>query len=88
MAALQQDAIPRDVTFDAERCIELAVSDKLRYFEGQTACTFAEFWEQRVASEDKSGEQGKETSKKKKNKGEEKEERGNEERGVVFKWLS
>ena len=66
VAAVQQDAIPRDVTFDAERCEELAVSEKSRYFEKQKTRTFAEFWEQREAGKANSGVKAKEENKTKK----------------------
>ena len=46
MAVIQQDVVPRDITFDAEKCIELEVIHKLRYFEKQKTRTFAKFWEQ------------------------------------------
>ena len=72
VAAVQYDAVPRDVAFDAEKCMELRHSEKLQYFEQQKTQTFAEFWERRENSKDRSGAeaQDKETSKNKKNKGE------------------
>ena len=66
VAAVQEGAIPRDVAFDVERCRELNTSEKMQYFDGQKTRTFAEFWEQREASEDEGEVQEKETSKQKK----------------------
>ena len=63
------------MTFDAEKCMELQVSEKMRYFEKQKTRTFAEFWEQREASKGNSGVKAKDKKKKKKEKGEEKEAR-------------
>ena len=63
------------MTFDAERCEELAVSEKSRYFEKQKTRAFAEFWEQREAGKDNSGVKAKEENKTKKKKREEKEVR-------------
>ena len=68
VAAVQEDAVPRDVTLDAERFRELKTSEKMQYFDGQKTRTFAEFWEQRGASKNTSGRKSKKNKRKEKEK--------------------